>query len=159
MQIRRATEQDIPGLDALLLQVLNVHAAGRPDLFKPNTRKYTDAELKAIIADDTRPIFVAVAEDAAPGQILGYAFCVYQQFVNSNNMTDVRTLYIDDLCVDEHCRGQHIGETLYHHVLDFARREGFYRVTLNVWACNPKAMGFYEHLGLVPYHIGMEQIL
>ena len=90
---------------------------------------------------------------------LGYAFCVYQQFVNSNNMTDVRTLYIDDLCVDEASRGQHIGEALYHHVLDFARREGFYRVTLNVWACNPKAMGFYEHLGLVPYHIGMEQIL
>ena len=125
MQIRRATEQDIPGLDALLLQVLNVHAAARPDLFKPNTRKYTDHELRAII----------------------------------NNMTDVRTLYIDDLCVDEASRGQHIGEALYHHVLDFARREGFYRVTLNVWACNPKAMGFYEHLGLVPYHIGMEQIL
>ena len=71
----------------------------------------------------------------------------------------MRTLYIDDLCVDASQRGQHVGSALYRHVLDFARNEGFYNVTLNVWSCNPGAQRFYEAMGLRPYRIGMEQIL
>lgn len=157
--LRRAQQVDIPGIDKLLGQVLAVHHAGRPDLFKPDTRKYTDDELAQIIADDERPIFVAVEEDGAPGDVLGYAFCVYQQHKNSNILTDVRTLYIDDLCVDESARGKHVGTRLYEHVLAFARDEGFYNVTLNVWALNEPALHFYEHLGLVPQKYGMEAIL
>jgi ribosomal protein S18 acetylase RimI-like enzyme len=113
-------------------------------------------ELEEILADDSRPVFVAASDDDS---VLGYAFCVYQQHVGSNNMTDVRTLYIDDLCVDERSRGQHVGRTLYEHVVDFARREGFYNVTLNVWSCNPGAQAFYEAMGMQPYRIGMEVIL
>jgi len=44
-------------------------------------------------------------------------------------------------------------------VIDFARREGFYNVTLNVWSCNPGAQAFYEAMGMKPYKIGMEQVL
>lgn len=91
--------------------------------------------------------------------MLGYAFCVFQQHTNSNILTNIKTLYIDDLCVDERSRGHHVGSTLYHYVLDFARKFGCYNATLNVWACNPKAQTFYERMGLTPYRIGMEQIL
>ena len=159
MNIRRATTADTPGLVKLLDQVLMVHYEGRPDLFRPNTRKYTDAELAEIIADDDRPIWVAVADGAPAGEILGYAFCVVQDFTHSNNMQPIKTLYIDDLCVDEEARGQHVGSALYHYVCDWAAEHGFYNVTLNVWACNPKAQGFYEALGLVPFKTGMEHIL
>ena len=159
MTIRRAQRIDIPGLARLLEQVLMVHHEGRPDLFKANTRKYTDDELVEIITDDTRPIFVAIADDAAPGEVAGYAFCVYQQYLGHNVMTDVRTLYIDDICIDETCRGQHVGTALYQHVLGFAREQGFYNVTLNVWSCNPGAQAFYEAMGMQPYRIGMEVIL
>ena len=184
MTIRRATAADIPQIDELLRQVLEVHHAGRPDLFKGGAKKYTDEELKTILADDQTPVFVAVAPadtanagDAesvsaahsaeessntgslAVDQVLGYAFCVFQQHTNSNILTNIKTLYIDDLCVDERSRGHHVGSTLYHYVLDFARKFGCYNVTLNVWACNPKAQTFYERMGLTPYSIGMEQIL
>ena len=74
-------------------------------------------------------------------------------------MTDIKTLYIDDLCVDEELRGQHIGTALYDFVKDFAKSEGCYNVTLNVWACNEDAHKFYEKLGLVPQKFGMEEIL
>ncbi|MDO5119779.1 MAG: GNAT family N-acetyltransferase [Coriobacteriales bacterium] len=159
MVIRRAQEKDLPGLISLLEQVLMVHYEGRPDLFKPYTRKYTDAELHDIIADDERPIFVAVADNAPDGEILGYAFCVYEDYAGNNNMTDHRTLYIDDICVDEHARGQHVGTSVYQYVIDFARAEGFYNVTLNVWTCNPGAQAFYEAMGMKPYKVGMETIL
>ena len=133
-----------------------VHHNGRPDLFKPNAKKYTDEEIFQIIANDETPIFVAVDDKE---EVLGYAFCVFKQFVNNEIMTDIKTLYIDDLCVDEEKRGMHIGKQLYEYVLDFAKANGCYNVTLNVWSCNESAMKFYEKCGLVPQKVGMEKIL
>lgn len=156
MNIRRATKKDIDGINKLLCQVLMVHHNGRPDLFKSNVKKYTDKELLDIIQDDNRPIFVEVNEQ---DKIMGYAFCIFQQHIDDNILTAVKTLYIDDLCVDENLRGQHIGKQLYEYVLDFAKKSGCYNVTLNVWSCNPTAQKFYENCGLLPYKIGMEKIL
>ena len=156
MNIRRAFDRDMSGINKLLYQVLAVHHNGRPDLFKPDTKKYTDSELLAIIADDSRPIFVAVDESE---NVLGYAFCILQQHTDDSILTDIKTLYIDDLCVDENCRGQHIGTALYEYVLSYAKKIGCYNATLNVWSCNPGAMKFYEKCGLVPYKVGMEKIL
>lgn len=154
--IRRAKENDIPDVLRLLVQVCMVHHNGRPDLFKGPATKYTAEQLKEIFRDDRRPVFVLTNED---DKVLGYAFCVYQEHFGDNILTDIRTLYIDDLCVDEDCRGQHIGKQLYEYVLDYARKNGFYNVTLNVWNCNESAMKFYQKCGLVPQKIGMEKIL
>ena len=156
MEIRRARTADIERLEALLAQVLEVHATGRPDLFKHGTTKYTERELEEILADDARPVFVACDGD---GVVAGYAFCVFQRHANDNVLQDVRTLYVDDICVDEASRGNGVGRALYEHVVAFAREEGFYNVTLNVWSCNPGAMRFYESLGMRPYKIGMEEVL
>ena len=156
MIIRRAENGDLEGLNKLLMQVLMVHHNGRPDLFKPNAKKYTDEEIFQIIANDETPIFVAVDDKE---EVLGYAFCVFKQFVNNEIMTDIKTLYIDDLCVDESARGQHIGKSLYDYVLAFAKAGEFYNVTLNVWTCNEGAMKFYEKCGLKPQKVGMEIIL
>ncbi len=169
MNIRRATIKDMEGINKLLLQVLMVHHNGRPDLFKPNAKKYTDEELAQIIADDKTPIFVAVEPIPETGQtpetepaseeVLGYAFCIFQQHINNNILTDIKTLYIDDLCVDEQMRGKHIGKQLYEYVLAFAKEQGCYNVTLNVWSCNETAMRFYQKCGLVPQKVGMEVVL
>ena len=154
--IRRAKENDIPDVLRLLVQVCMVHHNGRPDLFKGPATKYTAEQLKEIFQDDRRPVFVLTNED---DKVLGYAFCVYQEHFGDNILTDIRTLYIDDLCVDEDCRGQHIGKQLYEYVLDYARKNGFYNVTLNVWNCNESAMKFYQKCGLVAQKVGMEKIL
>lgn len=156
MKIRRAEEQDMDGINSLLMQVCLVHHKGRPDLFKYGAKKYTDDQLKAIIHDDKRPILTAVNEN---GDVLGYAFCVFQQHEHDNILTDIKTLYIDDLCVDENLRGQHIGKQLYEAVLAYAKENGCYNVTLNVWSLNEPAMKFYEACGLKPQKVGMETIL
>ena len=156
MYICRAKETDMPGINNLLRQVLMVHHNGRPDLFKANAKKYTDEQLAELIKDDTKPIFVCVDEEET---VLGYAFCVWQQHINNEILTDIKTLYIDDLCVDETRRGQHIGKSLYEHVLAYAKENKFYNVTLNVWSLNESAIKFYEACGLVPQKIGMEHIL
>ena len=140
MNIRRAEEKDMDRINDLLFQVCLVHHKGRPDLFKYGAKKYTDEQLLAIIQDDQRPIFVAEDSDQV---VQGYAFCIFSQHIDDNILTDIKTLYIDDLCVDETLRGQHIGRQLYEAVLDFARTSGCYNVTLNVWSLNSSAMKFY----------------
>lgn len=153
MEIRRAEERDMNRINDLLLQVCLVHHRGRPDLFKYGAKKYTDEEMKEILHDDTKPIFVAVDET---NTVQGYAFCIFQQHLNNNILTDIKTLYIDDLCVEETKRGQHIGKKLYEAVLAFAKEQGCYNVTLNVWSLNESAMKFYQSCGLVPQKVGME---
>ena len=153
--IRFATEKDIPKLGDLLCQVCLVHHKGRPDIFNVG-RKYTDEELHDLLADPTRPILVAVDESDA---VQGYCFCIYQQVVGHSSLTDIKTLYIDDLCVDETLRGQRVGTALYEAALALARENGCYNVTLNVWSCNPSALRFYERMGMTPQKMYMEQIL
>lgn len=153
--IRRATAEDIPSLDRLLYQVHAVHNAVRPDLFKAGAKKYTDKELEKIISDGNTPVFVAVIG----GDIAGYAFCIHRQLPDDGNMTSIKTLYIDDLCVDEKIRGKHIGTELYNYALKYAEACGCYNLTLNVWADNTDAVKFYEKIGMRVQKIGMEKIL
>lgn len=154
--VRRAEVKDVESIMKLLVQVDMVHHNGRPDLFKGPATKYTAEELEVLLRNDITPVFVCVDD---VGKVLGHAFCVLKQEVDDNILTDIKTLYIDDICVDENVRGQHVGKTLYEHVVGYAREIGCYNITLNVWSCNPNAMKFYESCGLVPQKIGMEKIL
>lgn len=156
MKIRKAEEQDIPRMGDLLLQVCRVHCEGRPDLFRAGGRKYDDEELRQLLSDPERPILVALDDGDV---VQGYAFCIYQRHQGEGSFNDMTTLYLDDLCVDENCRGQHVGRELYNAVLELARSTGCYNVTLNVWSKNESAMRFYEKCGLQPQKIGMEVIL
>lgn len=154
--VRRAEYRDIPDILRLLVQVNMVHHNGRPDLFKGPATKYTEEQLRLILTDPDTPVFVCTDRE---DQVLGYAFCVHKQYTQDNILTDIRTLYIDDLCVDEAARGQGVGRTLYEYVLSYARQTDCYNVTLNVWALNEGAKRFYEKCGLVPQKYGMETIL
>lgn len=156
MRIRRAEEKDLEGINRLLFQVCAVHHEGRPDLFKAGAKKYTDAQLLSILQEEETPVFAAVDED---DRLMGYAFCIFVRQKDNNILEDMTTLYIDDLCVDETLRGRHVGRALYEAVFAFAREQGCYNVTLNVWSCNESAMRFYEACGLKPQKVGMEVIL
>ena len=140
MKIRIANKTDIPDLLRLLRQILQVHHEGRPDLFKPQSEKYSEYDLQNMLNDQKKPIFVA--EDG--GCVVGYIFCVLHRLENNSVMTDILTLYIDDLCVDEAVRGKGVGTMLLDYAKQFAREQGCYNLTLNVWALNENAMHFYE---------------
>ena len=155
MEICRAEEKHIPGMIELLKQVGQVHHEGRPDLFRAGAQKYNEADLRSLLREENRPIFIAQEDD----RVLGYGFCILENYRQHSVMKDRVTLYIDDLCVLEECRGQHIGTAIYQHILEFAKYRGCYNVTLNVWSCNESAMKFYESLGMKPQKVGMEAIL
>ena len=153
--VRRATEGDIPRVKELLSDVLDIHHSIRPDVFKPDCRKYTDPELSEIISDSKRPIFVADID----GDVVGYAFCIIKEIKDDNILLDAKTLYIDDLCIDSAMRSQGIGERIYLFVKSYAREIGCTNITLNVWEGNDSAKAFYHKMGLSPRRTEMEEIL
>ena len=145
MIIRKAEEKDIPRIIELLGQVLQIHADIRPDIFIPGT-----------IKNEKNPIYVAANEADI---CVGYAFCQLREQPFSNNMVPFKSLFIDDLCVDQQARGQHIGERLFEHVKNEAKQKGCYEVTLNVWTGNISAEKFYEKMGMKTKEKQMEYIL
>lgn len=156
MIIRNAKEKDADRILELLVQVNNVHSDNRPDLFLRDKTKYTKDELLAIINDDSKPIFVGVDDN---DRVLGYAFCVFQSHIEDNNFPDIVTLYIDDICVDEKERGKHVASQIYDYVKNYAKEQGCYNVTLNVWDKNDAAIAFYNKCGFKLQKYGMEVIL
>ena len=42
---------------------------------------------------------------------------------------------------------------------EYAKKNGFYNITLNVWECNPSARSFYDKMGMTVQKTGMEYIL
>ena len=155
MTIRLAEKRDIPGLIALLRQVGGVHHEIRPDIFRTGCIKYTPAELEELLRDETTPIFVAMDGEF----VAGYCFCQHREYRNSTALTDRKELYIDDLCVDEGCRGQGIAKALYAYTTDYAKTCGCDSITLNVWEGNDNARRFYELVGMTPRKTYMEMKL
>ncbi|MBQ2721010.1 MAG: GNAT family N-acetyltransferase [Clostridia bacterium] len=155
VNVRFAESRDIPKILDLLSQVLQIHANGRPDIFKYNITKYNETELEEILEDETRPVFVAEAD----GEVCGYVFGILQCPIGKSVLNPIKTLYIDDFCVDENCRGAKIGTKLFEYVKTFAKEKNCYNITLNVWSFNESAMKFYESLGMKPQREYKEFIL
>ena len=152
--IRKAKKRDIPTIIELLHQVNMVHHVLRPDLFKPNTTKYDEQELEAMLENDHKPIFVFDNDG-----VLGYAFCMVTEVKDDKLLQNIKTLYIDDICVDEKARGQHVGKALYEYVRDYAHSIGCNNVTLNVWDGNDAALSFYRNMGMKVQKTTMEIVL
>ena len=143
-------------VEKLLNEVLEIHAGIRPDIFIAGTMKYTPEELKKMFADEKYLIYVAVDDR---DEVLGYAFCCKESRPFSHNMVQFTSLFIDDLCVDARARGMHVGQRLFEHVKQEARKLGCYEVTLNVWQGNDSAIAFYQKMGLKVQEMRMEYIL
>ena len=152
--IRKAEKRDVGRIIELLHQVNMVHHVIRPDLFKPYTTKYNEQALEELLSDGNKPIFVF--DD---GVVQGYAFCQVTEVKNDQLLQDFKTLYIDDICVDETARGKHVGKALYDYVHDYALSIGCYNITLNVWEGNEPAICFYRNMGMQVQKTTMETIL
>ncbi len=155
MEIRFATEKDVPGILNLLRQEGQVHHRIRPDIFRPNAQKYGPSQVLAMLNKSNLPIFVAVEGDS----VVGFAFCRVQTYYRDTVVVDHEACDIDEMCVEETHRRQKIGTALYEAVCRYARQRKCRAVTLNVWQANEPAMKFYESLGLKPRMLGMEAVL
>ncbi|MGV3079051.1 N-acetyltransferase family protein [Streptococcus sp. 32226D021BW] len=154
MTIRKATQSDIPVLNELLQDILQVHHQARPDIFKSGGQKFSEEQLRQLLDNPAKSVFVYELE----GQVVGHLFCEITT-ATGDVLEPVKTLYIDDLCVASSARGQKIGEQLYTFALSYAKEQGCHNLTLDVLADNAGAVRFYDRLGMKPQKFRMEKII
>ena len=155
IKIRRIEEKDFDKVELLLKEVKELHRDLRPDIFSPKETKYSKEEIKDIMESNDKGIFVAVNTS---DEVVGYTFFEIH-IPTSDQLVHNKTLYIDDLCIDENYRGNGIGTKLYENALKYAKEIGCYNLTLNVWYDNKNALNFYKKIGLTPQKIEMEKII
>ena len=155
MIIRRAELKDMDRVIELLSEVLEIHVKIRSDIFRSGTTKYSKEQFQEMIKDDNNPIYVATDND----EVLGYLFCEILEPKFSSTMKPNKTFYIDDICVDEKYRHQHIGTSLFEFAKQEAKRLGCYEIGLYLWEGNEEAKKFYEKMGMKVKATTMEYIL
>ncbi|MFB9326503.1 GNAT family N-acetyltransferase [Paenibacillus aurantiacus] len=97
---------------------------------------------------------VLVAE--TNGEIIA---CLQLTFIPGLARQGMLRAQIEGVRVDGRYRGQGIGEQLFRHAIDAARREGCGMVQLTTDKQRPDAHRFYERLGFAASHEGMKLML
>src|SRR5699024_10395073 len=87
----------------------------------------THDEVATIIENPQRPILVAVENN----HVLGYMFGVLKETEEDNILVAEKSLYIDDICVDQNACGKHVAQKLYQATKELAAATGCPCTTLH----------------------------
>ncbi|GBF99254.1 glucosamine 6-phosphate N-acetyltransferase-like [Raphidocelis subcapitata] len=109
-----------------------------------------EERLKEVSSPD---YYIAVAEDAASGKLLGTAALVIERkFIHGCGKVG----HIEDVVVDAAARGQRLGQRLVEELVSVSRSRGCYKVILD---CAEHNVAFYEKCGLTRKEVQMVQYL
>lgn len=152
MEIRFAQEEDLEQINKLRKQLHDLHANGKPEVFKPDFSAELRDYIYEIFLDPQKKIVVC----SCGGKLC--AFAVLHHITRPENpyMAARDYLDIDEFCVDEAFRRRGIGARMIDFIRDFAKREGFERIELNMWEFNRDALAFYGSVGFSTYRRYME---
>ncbi|HIK13087.1 MAG TPA: GNAT family N-acetyltransferase [Oscillatoriaceae cyanobacterium M33_DOE_052] len=132
--IRNATPEDVPVLFELI--------KGLAEYEKLSHAVTGDAATLSEHLFGSQPYASAIIAEVE-GQAVGYALFFY----NYSTFLTQPGIYLEDLFVLPHYRGQGIGKSLISYVVQIAREQGCGRVEWTVLDWNEPAISFYRSLG------------
>ncbi len=143
--IRPAVPEDCARIRPLQKEIADLHHNGRPDLFRPEARYFSEEDFAARLTDPKHTVYIAETET---GEVVGYAFAWMIAYKDHPTYLDFDCFYIDDICVRASHQRRGIGKMLFECCKEKARRQGCKMLDLSVWAFNGDAIAFYEHCGM-----------
>ncbi len=149
--IRIAESKDIPQINRLREQVNSIHVQGRPDIFKPGFCKELQDHAAWYLQSEYNDILV----DDRDGEIAGMVMIDYINKPESPYGLARSFCHIAEICVDEKWRRKGVAHALMESVRAEAKKRGFTKIELDVWAFND-ALAFYEAEGFTVYRRYME---
>lgn len=144
-----AREQDFEAVRRLSVQVHELHAAWRPDLYYHCEEPLPKAIFLEGIAK--RMIYVAKMD----GTVVGYVTLNVMDRGGPGAVVH-KAMRLDAICVDEAFRGRGIGKTMVADVRALARAFGCRDVLLGVHPENDGAVAFYQKCGFRIRTINMD---
>ena len=150
--VRFARAEELDRVNELRRQVNDVHVAGKPEVFKPGFSDELRDHLHTIWNDARQKVVVAEVN----GVICGFAVLNHITRPENPFIFERDYLDIDEFCVDEKYRRQGVASALVGFIREYAERQGFRRLELNMWEFNRGALAFYEATGFTTYRRYME---
>ena len=142
-----AAQDELPRVNELRRMVSQLHAEGRPDIFRPGFCEELQQRAYQAFQEPDADVIAARAGDV----LCGFAVVRYADMPESAYMCARRFYHIEEFGVDEAYRGCGAGTALLRFCRAEAKRRGFDRLTLDVWAFNQGAQRFYEAAGFHAY--------
>ncbi|MBQ4426052.1 MAG: GNAT family N-acetyltransferase [Lachnospiraceae bacterium] len=152
---RFAEEGDLERVNGLRRQVNELHVQGRPEIFRPGFPEELRDYIDEIFADPMKKIAVCERD----GTICAFAVLNHVIRPETPYMKVRDYLDVDEFGVDKACRRKGLGRKLMGFLREYAKKEGFDRLELNMWEFNRDALLFYESAGFSTYRRYMEMKL
>ena len=144
-----AREQDFEAVKRLSVQIHDLHAQWRPDLYyRCDEPLPKDVFLEGITK---RMIYVG----KIGGTVAGYVTLSVQER-GGPGAVSYKAMRLDSICVDEVLRGQGIGKHMVADVRALAKAFGCRELLLGVHPENDSAVGFYQKCGFRIRTINMD---
>ena len=144
LEIRQATEKELPDVLSLLAEQRAFHA--RAPMFLPDLhilREAQEGQARWLLGQPRCPTFIAYRDGRALGMQL---FAPSTTFV-SWPLRDAATVYLFQGVVRETERGGGVGSALLQHALAWMRRENVRRCGLHYLSANPSGAPFWTRHG------------
>lgn len=152
MIIRPITAQDCATVLHLFQQVHDLHAAARPDTYRPSPQAMDEGYFHSLLQSTDALLFGA--EEA--GQLVGFLHMTIKHTPNNRLVMPRSILYVEELVVEQAYRGKGIATALFAWVRQTAREQAVDDIELMVWGFNRSAIGFYEKMGMQVKNLKME---
>lgn len=150
--LQLAQEADWEAVKRLSVQIHDLHAAWRPDLYYHSEEPFPKETFQEGIS--SRMVYVAKLEQIVVGYVV-----LSVMHKGGPGTVEYKALRLDSICVDETARGHGIGKTMMADVRALAKAFGCREVMLGVHPENDAAISFYRKCGFTIRTVNMEMKL
>lgn len=153
MTIRTCTMADLDAVNALLYQTSLLHSEGVPEFFAGHEMTLSEEAFAKHLTEENTVLLCAESDD---GTVCGVC---HMSLNTRSGFVELKNAHIENIVVDENCRGQGIGHALMAEAEKCAREWGAVHLNLLCWDFNDGAHHFYESLGMHPKYRFMYKTL
>lgn len=145
-----AVAADRAAVEAMARQVHALHVAWRPDIYKMPEELYPEERFQSHIR--ARELYIARID----GVVVGYVLLKIRDYDPPGHVKR-RVMVVDEICVEELCRGSGIGKQMMAEARALARAFGCTDMQLGVYPQNDDAVAFYQKCGFTIRSIDMQR--
>ena len=147
-----AQRSDREAVNALALQVHEMHVGWRPDIYEMAEELYPEARFRTAVEE--RQLYVARLGEI----VVGYVLLPVRKLELPGHVKR-KVMLVNEFCVRSEFRRQGIGQQMMMEVKALAKAFGCTDLQLSVYPENEGAVAFYQKAGLMIQNINMQMKL
>ena len=152
VQVRPARRDELEAVNVIRKQVNDIHVNGRPDIFRKGFCEEMKEHIFEAFDAENAGVLVALLD----GTVCGFAAVQYLVKPLSPYNLERNIYRVEEFGVDERFRRRGVGAALVGFLKTDAKKKGYGKIELDMWAFNDSAYAFYRAMGFETFRRYME---